>query len=415
MLKPFDDTPRYRFALEVVQTLHEQGHLALFAGGSVRDHLLGKPPKDFDVATDAVPERVRKVFRRRRTLAIGAAFGVISVVGPKGAGQVDVVTFREESDYQDGRRPGRVCFSTPQLDAQRRDFTINGLFYDPLARRVIDYVGGEADLAAGLVRAIGDPTERFAEDKLRMLRAVRFAAALEFELDAATREAASAMAEQVAGVSPERIAGELRRMLVDRQRARAIELLRETGQLAVILPELAEASRDASGWSRRLAALAALDAPEFPLALAVLLRGTPPRAGREAGERLRLSNQEADRIVWLLQHEQALADASALPWPRLQRLLLEPGIHDLLALHEAASPADERSNASTARCREILARPQADWNPPPLVGGDDLKRAGIPPGPQYRALLDQLRDAQLRGEIRTAAEALSLAARLLGE
>ena len=173
-----------RFAIEVVRRLQAAGFMAYWAGGCVRDQLLGRTPKDYDVATNAMPEQVRELFGRRRTLAIGAAFGVYSVIGPKAAGTVEVTTFRRDAAYSDGRHPDSVTFSTAEEDASRRDFTINGLFYDPTERRVIDFVGGQEDLAVGLIRAIGNARDRFAEDKLRMLRAVRFAAAFDFTLDA---------------------------------------------------------------------------------------------------------------------------------------------------------------------------------------------------------------------------------------
>ncbi|MCD4726297.1 MAG: CCA tRNA nucleotidyltransferase, partial [Pirellulales bacterium] len=208
-----------RFALEVVRRLRAAGFEAYWAGGCVRDQLIGRTPADYDVATDAEPERIRALFGRRRTLALGAAFGVISVIGPKPAGLVEVTTFRRDAAYSDGRHPDSVAFSTAAEDASRRDFTINGLFYDPIGQQVIDFVGGQKDLAARLVRAIGSARDRFAEDKLRMLRAVRFTAAFDFTLDAEARRAIAEMAAEIHVVSPERIAVEMRRLLADRNRA----------------------------------------------------------------------------------------------------------------------------------------------------------------------------------------------------
>src|SRR5437762_5960893 len=199
-----------QFAVDVVRRLRESGHQSLWAGGCVRDQLMGQLPKDYDVATDAVPDRVRDVFGRRRTLAIGASFGVITVLGPEGAGQIDVATFRRDADYSDGRHPDAVTFSDAEHDAQRRDFTINGLFYDPLAEQVIDYVAGQDDLQRRVIRAIGEPLRRIAEDKLRMLRAVRFAARFDFALDEATRAAIVQQAHELIIVSAERVAAELR-------------------------------------------------------------------------------------------------------------------------------------------------------------------------------------------------------------
>ena len=236
-----DPVRQREFAVEVVQQLRGAGHIALWAGGCVRDFLLGRTPDDYDVATNARPEQVQEVFGRRRTLVIGASFGVIMVLGPKGArtGQVEVATFRTEGPYHDGRRPQHVSFSTPQEDAQRRDFTINGMFFDPVAEEVHDYVGGQQDLKRGVLRAIGEPLQRFREDKLRMLRAVRLATRFAFALDPATALAVREMSAEILIVSHERIAQELKKMLLNQHRARAIELARDLGLLGVIFPELA--------------------------------------------------------------------------------------------------------------------------------------------------------------------------------
>ncbi|MBL9124924.1 MAG: CCA tRNA nucleotidyltransferase, partial [Planctomycetaceae bacterium] len=201
-----DPAQQRDFALGVVQRLVEAGYIAYWAGGCVRDQLLGRIPKDYDVATNAAPDQVRQIFGRRRTHAVGAAFGVITVAGPPGAGHVEVATFRRDLAYSDGRRPDAVEYSSPVEDASRRDFTINGLFFDPLAAQIIDFVGGQADLERGVIRAIGDPAARIVEDKLRMLRAVRFAATFGFELEPETRAAVAAPAAELPVVSAERIA-----------------------------------------------------------------------------------------------------------------------------------------------------------------------------------------------------------------
>ncbi|HTN74368.1 MAG TPA: CCA tRNA nucleotidyltransferase, partial [Pirellulaceae bacterium] len=226
-----------QFATEVVAQLRDAGFEALWAGGCVRDQLLGHTPKDYDVATSARPEQIRNLFGHRRTLAIGASFGVITVIGTKASGQLDVATFRRDAGYSDGRRPDSVTFSSAEEDAQRRDFTINGLFFDPLTDQVIDYVGGQDDLRRGIVRAIRDPYERFREDKLRMLRAVRFTACFNFAIDPPTLAAMRDEAHAITIVSGERIAAEMRRMLVHSQRAKAVELLSEAQLLVEILPE----------------------------------------------------------------------------------------------------------------------------------------------------------------------------------
>src|SRR5688572_18170248 len=233
-----DPSHQRAFALEIVQKLRAAGFEALWAGGCVRDQLLGLVPKDYDVATTAKPEQIRDVFGRRRTIPIGAAFGVVTVLGPRAAGQIEVATFRSDSTYSDGRHPDSVTFTDAQHDAQRRDFTINGLFFDPVANEVVDYVGGQDDLKRRKIRAIGDPRLRLREDKLRMLRAVRFAATFGFEIEPETFRAIKDMAADISSVSAERIGMEIRRMLVDPNRADALRLLRETNLLEHVLPEV---------------------------------------------------------------------------------------------------------------------------------------------------------------------------------
>ncbi|MBC8117031.1 MAG: CCA tRNA nucleotidyltransferase, partial [Candidatus Saccharimonas sp.] len=328
-------SPPREFAVEIVRRLRAAGHTALLAGGCVRDLLLGREPKDYDVATTARPEQVRELFGHRRTLAVGASFGVIVVTGPREAGHVEVATFRTEGPYHDGRRPESVAFCTPEEDAQRRDFTINGMFYDPIDARVLDFVGGEADLAARVIRAIGDPHERMREDKLRMLRAVRFAATLDFALDEITAAAVREMADEIVVVSQERIAQELRRMLVDPHRRRAVELCADVRLLNVILPELG-GEREPEGIRpplRKLDELTLLQQPSFELAFATLLHSLPARpVVYDICHRLRLSNDETDRIEWLVAHQDDLADAPSQMPARLKRTLAHPYRDDLIAL-----------------------------------------------------------------------------------
>ncbi len=400
-----------RFALEVVRRLRASGFEAYWAGGCVRDELLHRPPKDYDVATDARPEQIRQVFGPKKTLAIGAAFGVITVRGPKKAGMVEVATFRQDAAYSDGRHPDHVTFSSAREDALRRDFTINGLFFDPVEGRVIDFVGGQEDLARRVIRAVGPPDQRLAEDKLRMLRAVRFSAAFGFPLENDTLAAIRRMAGQVGSVSAERIAAEMQRMLVDPGRGDAVRLLLETGLAAAVLPEIVP--EDDAGRQRleqALAVLGRLERPGFPLALAALLcPWTETAAARRVCRRWRLSNKETERVVWLLQHRADLADARTKPWSALQPLLVSDGIEDLLALHVAAVPA---GTDDLAYCRSLLAQPREALDPPPLVTGDDLLAHGVPAGPKFRFLLQRIRDAQLDGEIHTRSEALAMVDRL---
>jgi len=248
------------FAAEIVARLRAEGHETYWAGGCVRDELLGRIPADYDVATAATPAIVRGVFGRRRTLAVGAAFGVITVLGPKGAGQVEVATFRSDQAYTDGRHPAGVTFCSAREDAKRRDFTINGLFLDPVSGEVHDFVGGRADLTAGIVRAIGVPAMRFAEDHLRMLRAVRFTAFFGFVMEAETRTALERMTHLVVTVSPERIAAELRAMVSRPGRQQALELLAATGLAREILPEVLPPGTPAAGsWQQAARIVLTLD------------------------------------------------------------------------------------------------------------------------------------------------------------
>ncbi len=407
------------FAIEVVRKLRARGFEAFWAGGCVRDRLLGRAPKDYDVATTAKPAEIRDIFGARRTVAVGAAFGVITVLGPKPAGQVEVATFRQDSAYSDGRHPDSVEFSTPQADAERRDFTINGLFYDPLEDRVIDFVGGQDDLARGIVRAIGDAQQRFSEDKLRLLRAVRFAASFHFTLDLPTRQAIEAMAAQVTVVSPERIAAEMRLMLVHRSRAQAVDLLREVGLLEAVLPELSAANQagvlTATGrpaeeaWVTTLDVLDALVEPTFPLALAAVLHAFVDGPGSEVvSRRWKLSKHDIQRTRWLVEQQSALLAARHAAWPRLQRLLISAGIDELLRLHEAVAQAQGHPTDDVEHCRRLLQMPAEELDPAPLLTGDDLIVHGVPRGKPYQALLEAVRDAQLDKKISTKEQALAL-------
>jgi poly(A) polymerase len=434
------------FAVSVVQRLREAGFQALWAGGCVRDELLGLTPKDYDVATDARPDQVKQLFRRHH--GIGESFGVIMVLGPRtghGFLQVEVATFRTDEGYTDGRRPDKVVFSSPQEDALRRDFTINGMFFDPLNSKLIDYVGGRDDLHARILRAIGDPTLRFGEDKLRMLRAVRIATRFELAIEPATAAAIRAMAGQIRVVSVERIATELRELLVHPRRVRGLNLLLELGLLAPLLPELLPMKGLPQGpphqptgdlWDHVLQVMDFLGpTPSFPLAMGTLLHdvGKPRTVGRtperytfhshehvgarmanDLGHRLKLSNAERERIAWLVEKHQYLADARRLKPSKLKTVLVHPGIDELLALHRADALASGRSIDHVEYCEELLAQwTLADLDPVPILTGDDLTQRGLEPGPLFKRLLDAVREAQLDGAIRTVAEAWELVERLL--
>jgi poly(A) polymerase len=402
------------FALEIVRKLRDAGFEALWAGGCVRDQLLGLAPKDYDVATSATPDQIRDVFGRRRTLPIGAAFGVITVLGPRSAGQIEVATFRTDAAYSDGRHPDSVTFTTAEHDAQRRDFTINGLFYDPVAKLVVDYVDGQQDLNDRIIRAIGDPRLRLHEDKLRMLRAVRFAATFDFQIEPATLAVIQEMAAEVNTVSAERIGMEIRRMLTDSHRAVALQLLRDANLLPHVLPEIDNLGAADFEETKRI--LAALNEPTLPLAMAALLQAiddsapSPQPPVPSLGRRLKYTNKEIDRAAWLLNQLPAVSRAAQLPWPQLQRILIHDGALELLALHEAiAGP----THAALAFCRERLAWPVERLNPAPLLDGRDLIGHGLEPGPHFAAILEQVRDAQLNGQINSSDEALALVDRLL--
>jgi poly(A) polymerase len=443
-MKPARELTEREFAVGVVRRLRDAGHQALWAGGCVRDELLGLVPKDYDVATDATPEQVRRLFRR--TVAVGAAFGVIEVLGPRPL-SVEVATFRSDVSYSDGRHPDRVVFSSPREDAERRDFTINGMFFDPIEDTLIDYVGGQADLRAGVLRAIGEPARRFAEDKLRMLRGVRIATRFGLTIDPATADAARAMAAQITVVSAERIADELHKLLVEPHRARGVTLMYELGLVEPILPELLPMRGLPQGlpsapagdlWDHVLAVLDRLGGSvSFPLAFAALLHdvGKPRVVARTAdrytfyhhehvGRRiaseiclgLKLSNEERERVEWLVEKHQYLADAREMRPAKLKPVLIHPGIEELLRLHEADALASGHSLDHVTYCRQLLAESAPeDLNPPPLVTGDDLKRMGVPPGPIYKKILDAVREAQLDATITTQEQAVELVMKLLAE
>jgi poly(A) polymerase len=410
-----------RFALEVVSQLRAAGFTAFFAGGCVRDELLGRVPKDYDVATSARPEQIRAVFGHRKTLAIGEAFGVIAVLGPKPAGMVEATTFRRDGGYSDGRRPDAVEFTDAEEDARRRDFTMNALFFDPLKNEVIDYVGGRADIERKLVRAVGDPRARFAEDKLRMLRAVRMASRFGFEIDPATADAIRAAAHEITVVSPERIAQEMRAMLGKPGQTEAVRLLATTRLLDAIVPEIVPEFNlpNSVAWDRTLAVLAELERVEafhgFALGLAALLHARGERGlVLTVAQRWRLSNAERDDAAWLVAHQKELVGAATKPWSIVQPILADSRAAQLSDLFEAELRGEVGVLNDIKFCRAKLALPRAELDPPPLVTGNDLIRAGLKPGKAFAALIAQLRAAQLDGQIHTTAEGIELAKRLLG-
>jgi len=429
---------RRDFAMEVVLRLRRAGFQALWAGGCVRDLLLGLVPADYDVATDASPQQVMLTLPFR-AITVGISFGVVRIRHPRLQGiEVEVATFRSDSAYMDGRRPTSVVFSSPELDAARRDFTINGMFMDPKSNQVIDYVGGLGDLRHQVLRAIGDPAERFREDKLRLLRAIRFAARFNFEIEHNTLQSLRAMAGEVVVVAPERIAQELRRMLVHENRARAMDMALEVGLVAAILPSLVEMRGLFQGkpvqpegdlWDHTMLVLRLLPArPSFTLAFAALVHdvGKPftranhhgrtsfhshDQVGSRIADRLcrnlRLSNAERERITWLVAFHQYLGEAKKLREAKLKRVLAQPGINELLALHRADALASTGDTEHVDYCAYYLEnQPAGPINPPPLLTGHDLVRHDLEPGARFSVILEKIREAQLEGRVQSKRDAL---------
>ncbi len=410
---PGDPEASREFAASVVARLRGDGHETYWAGGCVRDELLGRTPADYDVATSATPDIVKKVFGQRRTLAVGAAFGVITVLGPKGAGQVEVATFRTDADYTDGRRPASVTFCSAREDALRRDFTINGLFLDPLTHEVHDFVGGRDDLTAGIVRAIGAPAMRFGEDHLRMLRAIRFTGFFGFILEAETRAAIERMTHLVVSVSPERIAAELRAIVSRHGRREGLDLLAATGLAYEVLPEIAprKASTDAA-WSEASRIIGALDEPSLPQAIALWCVGREASVVESIASRLRLSNFETKAAAWLRGGLIAIGAEprlSSWKWSQLQPWVADARAPMLADCLRAQADCRLFDPASAAAFSAHVERPRDELEPPPLVTGNDLLAVGIPAGPALGDALARIRRLQLDGVISTREEALARA------
>ena len=443
--RPKPATPR-QAAVKIVRVLHEAGHVAYFAGGCVRDALLGLVPLDYDVATDAAPKRVLELFRNARY--VGEAFGVVRVRLMRH--DVEVATFRLESGYDDGRRPSQVHFTDAHHDAQRRDFTINGLFEDPLRRskadRIIDYVEGAADLQRRLIRAIGDPRDRFGEDYLRMLRAVRFAARLEFQIEPATAKAIPALADRLSRISRERIGQELAAMLTATDPSRRTEAARLIQSLHLDGPTLTEPHADPP--TPTLAALAGEASYATVLAAWLLDRHHLPKpsgaaaapkaadtaAGRTPAESLAnfvgtespaivrrwrkalcLSNDDRDDLGQVLPLAVEIANWSAWAVAKRKRLLANPLWRQARLLLGAVYVADSANGCNDLAAAALPASIDRDVAgllvdgvaPEPWVSGDDLIAMGRKPGPEFRRVLDMVYDAQLDGTVRSRAEALA--------
>ncbi|MFO0944138.1 MAG: CCA tRNA nucleotidyltransferase [Pirellulales bacterium] len=404
------------FAQQIVEQLRGQGFQALWAGGCVRDLLMGNTAHDYDVATDAKPQQIRQIFGHARTLAVGAAFGVIIVLSPDRKMQVEVATFRTDADYSDGRHPDSVTFSTPEMDAQRRDFTINGLFYDPIDCRVIDYVGGQEDLNKKVLRAIGDPEARINEDKLRMLRAVRFAARFSLEIEPRTYSAICAHSSEVAKVSGERLAIELRKTLETIRPSWATSKWADSGLLEVLLPEVAEtwvqegakiqamlASASTHGW---LARLSCILWPMVQRELSGVIELT-----ESLKQRLRMANDEIAAISFALSSQGRLETASRSLWSTVQPLLISPWIETAVELLSLRVAAGEVADSEVQWLRQALSWPKEKLNPALLVTGQELIQNGLKPGPKFKDLLQQVRDQQLDGILVDTAQAIEFVRR----
>lgn len=402
-------------AMWVVRRLRKAGHQALFAGGCVRDMLLGERCTDYDVATDATPDQVRRLFPH--VLLVGAKFGVAMVIVDRR--KVEVTTFRSDVSYSDGRRPDGVRFTTAREDAQRRDFTINGMFYDPIARQVIDYMGGQADLQARVIRTIGPAEDRFGEDYLRMIRAVRFAVRFGFAIDPATAAAVRHHAPRITGISGERIFDELSKMLGRESAAEALAKLAELGLAKYILGDLLA---DEGVWRRAVERVAAVAGRrDVLLTLAALLGELPPKSVVASVRRWGASNDIRDAVCWIAEHLGGWRGAMELSLADFKRLMANGNFERLRILWgvQERMEAGQRADASpTAISRQIARRaagiPKDKVAPAPLVTGADLKELGLSEGPRLGRLLKALYDAQLNEEISTHHEAMELARKLLG-
>jgi poly(A) polymerase len=420
-------TPVEQGAREVCNVLRTGGFRALLAGGCVRDKLLGRSPEDFDIAADAHPEDVIALFPK--TVAVGASFGVVLVLW-KGE-RYEVATFRADGPYLDGRRPSSVTYTDPEHDAQRRDFTINALFLDPETDQVIDYVGGQQDLEVGVVRAVGDPYRRFEEDHLRLLRAVRFTARFDYELESQTRDAVLALHSKIHGTSAERIRDELVKMLCEGHARRAFELLHETRLLHEVLPEVAAMEGveqpaafhpEGDVWTHTLIMLDQLQNPTPTLAMGVLLHdvGKPVTQtfedrirfnnhdhvgadmARDICHRLRFSKKDTEQIVWLVDQHMRLATLPDMKESKRRRFVREEGFSELVALGRIDCLGSHGMLDTVDWIEDYRANLKPEQTrPPALVTGNDLITMGYKPGPLFKEILSAVEDAQLEGKLET--------------
>ena len=427
-----------RIARRIASRLHEAGHIAWFAGGCVRDRLRGVEPNDFDIATNARPEEVQQLFPRN--VAVGAHFGVVVVLD--GDYSFEVATFRSDDAYVDGRHPSSIRFTTPEEDAARRDFTINAMFLDPTSNEVVDYVNGRADLKKRIIRAVGDAPQRFAEDKLRMLRAIRFATKLDFEIEPQTWHAIHCSANEIHAVSAERIRDELLKTFRSPHRVRGLDLLDASGLLAKILPEISHLhgceqppqfhpEGDVFVHTRMMLGMLADEVPDS-IFLSVLFHdiGKPatfsfdPAEGRirfsghdtvgtrmtlELMQRLRFPNEQIDRVVSAVANHMVFKDVTKMRVAKLKRFMARTGFDEEVELHrvDCASSHGDLSNIEFLRekAAEFASEPLI---PRPLINGRDLIALGLRPGPEFKPLLEAVETAQLENRVSTHEEALTL-------
>jgi len=422
-------------AREIAKRLHTRGHVAYFAGGCVRDMVRGLEAKDFDIATDATPDAVQEIFPH--TYAVGAHFGVVVVV--ESGLNFEIATFRSDGAYLDHRHPVEVRFSSPEEDAKRRDFTINGMFFDPERNQVIDFVRGQADIEAKIIRAIGKPGERFEEDRLRMLRAVRFATILDYKIDGPTWKALVENADAINDISAERIRDELVKIFSSPNRVRGWDLLDESGLLSAVLPEL-EAMKgclqpeqfhpegDVFQHTRLMLTLLPKEV-SAPLVFAVLFHDVAKpvtAAVDETGrirfnehdrigatmteaimERLRFSRAEIEAATEMVRHHMVFKDVPNMRLAKLKRFMARPTFEEELELHRVDCASSHRMMDNY----EFLLRKREEFAnepiiPPPLVRGDDLIAMGMKPGPKFGEILEAVETRQLEGEFRNREEAL---------
>lgn len=433
-------------AIEIIKRIREHGHLAYMAGGCVRDMLMGNEPYDYDIATSAKPAEIMRLFEK--TIPVGAKFGVVNVVLDNS--QFEVATFRSDGPYSDSRRPDTITFCDTKGDVLRRDFTINGMLYDPIEARVIDYVGGERDIHARLIRTIGNPTKRFNEDHLRLIRAVRFAARFSYDIEHETCLAIKNLSQKIPSVSVERIREELEKGLTCQNPHDFIQLLDETNLLQEILPEIAKMKGIAQPenfhpegdvFIHTLIALSKLDKPSWELAMGTLLHdvGKPVTFSRDidpegkygkirftrheiigaemAGlicERLKTSTYTRERVMWLVKKHLCFKDVQMMRKSTLKRLFAHPGYTELVEVFRVDTLASTRDMTDYEYCQKIYKEMgEEEVKPRPLINGYDLIAMGLEPGPIFSKILTEVMDEQLEENICTKEEALALARKLI--